>query len=298
MNSSGTAYPAGLTGLAALLLANAGLGPIGLDVVAYPLPESLLNQLRGLELVTVLLVVPALLLAAGLGRHERPEGPLVAVGPCAYAAYMFAQYVVGPARTVYSPAVLVHLAVFAASAALTAWSWSLATHHDWPAPDRARRVRWGLVLGAFAAFVLLRYVPLLTGAATGTPIPDEFAATPSFFWTVVLLDLGLVVPASLAAATAALRGTPLATPATYAVVGWFALVPPSVAAMAVVMAVRGDPNGSWATVGLLVGFATVTTVVAVRMFTHLLLVPKVPREGDLGPVASGPAALPATRRGP
>src|SRR4051794_7548190 len=118
MNSSGTAYPAGLTGLAALLLANAGLGPIGLDVVAYPLPESLLNQLRGLELVTVLLVVPALLLAAGLGRHERPEGPLVAVGPCAYAAYMFAQYVVGPARTVYSPAVLVHLAVFAASAAL------------------------------------------------------------------------------------------------------------------------------------------------------------------------------------
>ena len=79
----------GLLALAGLLLTNAALGPVGLDLLRYPLPESLLNQLRGLEIVTVGLVVPCLLLAAGLVRRGRREAPLLAVGPCAYASYMF-----------------------------------------------------------------------------------------------------------------------------------------------------------------------------------------------------------------
>jgi hypothetical protein len=291
-------YGLALFGLASLLLTNGCLGPVGLSWVEYPLPAPVFNQLVGLELVTVLLVVPVLVAAGVLARRGHPGAPLVGFGPCGYAAYMFAQYVVGPTRTAYSPAVLLHLAVFASAATLTAWSWSLATAHDWPEPDRARRLRWAALLGAFAAFVLLRYVPLFAGAVTGATIPDEFAATPGFFWSVVLLDLGLVVPATVAAAAAALRGSRLASPATYAAVGWFALVPPSVAAMAVVMAARDDPNASWSTVALLAAFATVTTAVAVRMFGRLLLEPKVPHGGDLGPRASGPAALHRTPGSP
>lgn len=292
----GPRYGWALLGLATLLLLNAGLGPIGLGWVDYPLPTTLYNQLLGLELVTVLVAVPVLVAAAVLARHGHPAAPIVGFGPCGYAAYMFAQYVVGPDRTVYTAAVVLHLVVFAASAGLTAWSWSLATRPDWPVPDRARRRRWAALLGGFSGFVLLRYVPLFVGAATGAKIPEEFAATPGFFWTIVLLDLGIVVPAGLAAAATALRASPQTTPATYAVVGWFALVPPSVAAMAVVMAVRHDPNASWPTAVLLVGFAALTTTVAVRMFGHLLRVPKVPGEGDIGPSGSGPQALqPDTR---
>lgn len=285
-------YPWALLLLGALLLGNACLGPIGLGRLEYPLPTTLYNQLVGLELVTVVMVVPVLVGAAVLARRDHPAAPLVAFGPCGYAAYMFAQYVIGPSRTVYSPAIVLHLAVFASSAALTAWSWSLATRGDWPVPDRARRLRWAALLGGFSGFVLLRYVPLFAGAATGAPIPDEFAATPGFFWTVVLLDLGLVVPAGLAAAAAAWRGSRLAVPATHAVVGWFALVPPSVAAMAVVMVVRQDPHASSSTAALLVAFGAVTTAAAVRMFARLLSAPKVPATEDLGPHASGPAALP------
>jgi hypothetical protein len=42
-----------------------------------------------------------------------------------------------------------------------------------------------------------------------------------------------VVPCTIATALALRRGTPVATKAMYGVVGWFALVPPSVAVMEV-----------------------------------------------------------------
>jgi hypothetical protein len=287
-------YGLSLACLAVLLLVNTVLGPLGLDLVSYPLSESLMSQLRGLELVTVLLVVPALLLAAGLARRGRDEAALVAIGPCGYTAYMFVQYVVGPADTTYSPALLLHLFVFAASAALTAWSWSLAVRGTWPVPDRARRLRWAALLVGLAAFVLVRYVPLFLSAATGARIPEESASDPGFYWSIVLLDLGIVVPATLAAAVAVLRASHLVVPATYVVVGWFALVPPSVAAMAMMMVARGDPNGSWPTVALLVTVSAMTTTMAVRMFDALLRrsePPKCPTSHEHGTLGRSTPAL-------
>jgi hypothetical protein len=263
-------YERSLLGLAMLLLGNALLGPAGLGLLDYPLPTTLLNQLRGLELVTVALVVPTLVGAAVLARRGNRAAPLVAFGPCGYAAYMLVQYVVGPDRVTYSPALLVHLVVFATAAALTAWSWSLASRTTWPVPAPPRRRGWAVLLLALAAFVVLRYLPLIIGSVTSERIPDEFAEAPAFFWSIVLLDLGVVVPATVAAAVASLRAAPLALPATYAVVGWFALVPPSVAAMAAVMVVRDDPYASVPTLVLLAATSVVTTVAAVRMFRRLL----------------------------
>jgi hypothetical protein len=286
VKNSDTTFGASLVALAVLLLANAVAGPAGLDLMAYPLPETLLNQLRGLELVTVLLVVPMLLFAARLARRGRPEASLVAVGPCGYTAYMFVQYVVGPSRTDYSGAVLLHLSVFALAATLTAWSWSRARDGHWPVPVPARRRAWAALLLALATFVVLRYVPLATGAASGAHVPSEFAAAPAFYWSVVLLDLGVVVPAALAAAAVAFRGGRVTLPATYAVVGWFALVPPSVAAMAVVMLAEGDPNASVPTSVLMLAVAAVTTTVAAHMFRELLRPPalvqawRVPRQAS------------------
>ena len=56
---------------------------------------------------------------------------------------------------------------------------------------------------------------------------------------------------TVAAAVALLRGTPAGHRALYGVVGWFALVPPSVTAMAAVMLVRDDPHASVPTLLLL-----------------------------------------------
>ena len=48
------------------LSTDATLGPLGVGLLDHPLPTSLFNQLAGLELVTVLLVVPTLAAATVL----------------------------------------------------------------------------------------------------------------------------------------------------------------------------------------------------------------------------------------
>jgi hypothetical protein len=92
--------------------------------------------------------------------------------------------------------------------------------------------------------VLLRYSGAVVGAFTGAHLEGEFADERTFFWSIFLLDLGIVVPCTVAAGLALVRGAAVGQRALYAVVGWFALVPPSVAAMAVVMWARNDPHAS------------------------------------------------------
>jgi len=272
--------PLGLATLAVLLLATASVGPAGLGLLAYPLSPSLLNQLRGLEAVSCLVVAPLLLVAATLSRRAHPAAALTAVGPAGYAAYMFAQYVLGPSSRTASPAVLLHLVVFACATACTVAAWSTASRQAWPpVPQRTRRA-WTWLLVAMGGFVVLRYVPLFLGAFSSEPIPEEFASEPAFYWSIVLLDLGLVVPAALAAAVAVHRGARTSVPAAYAVVGWFALVPPSVAAMAVVMVWQDDPYASVPTTGLMLAVSAVTSVAAYRMFVRLWHGPRPPTAGS------------------
>ena len=237
--------------LAGGLLVNSALGPLGVDVVDYPITETLRNQLIGLEVVTVLLVVPWCAVAAVRALRGRADAPLLAFGPAAYAAYMFVQYVLGPEYDDYRAVTLLHLGLVTLSAGLALWAWSLSRTTPLPARPRRVEVRHGVVLLGLAAFVLLRYAEALAGAVGSASIPDEFAAARTFYWSIYLLDLGVVVPATVVGAVALLRGDDLGRRALYAVTGWFALVPPSVAAMAAVMLLNDDPNGSAATVVLL-----------------------------------------------
>ena len=261
-------YAAAVLALAALLLTNALLGPIGVGLLDYPLPTSLFNQLVGLELVTVILVVPTLAAAAALAHCGHPAAPLLGIGACGYAAYMFAQYVVGPARTSYSPAVLIQLVVFSAATALSVWSWSLARRTAWPRTEAHQRRRWGLLLVGLASFVLLRYLPLFVGSAKDSAIPREFAEAPAFFWSIVLLDLGVGrTDDRRCRDRCCARLTPSRFRPRSPWVGWFALVPPSVAAMAAVMVVRDDPYASVPTLVLLAVTSVITTGLAVHMFT-------------------------------
>lgn len=256
--------------LAAALLVNTLAGPLVLDLVDYPISETVLNQLIGLELVTTFLVVPIAVLAGVHALRGRPGAPLLAVGPSAYTAYMFLQYVLGPEYPTYSLTVLFHIAVFALSLAVLVWAWTLARAEPVPVTTpRQQRFR-ALVLGGCALFVLARYASAFAGSVTGAEISRELQDEPTFYWSIVLLDLGVVVPAALVAAFAVRRGLAFGERAVYAVLGWFALVPASVAAMAAVMLARDDPNASWASVVGLSAAAVVVTVLTVRLFVPVL----------------------------
>ena len=245
------AYGLTLLFLAGVLVLNSVLGPLVLDVVSYPITETVENQLIGLELVTVLLVAPWATVAGVAALRGRPAAPIFGFAPSAYAAYMFVQYVLGPEYARYSLTSLAHLGIFVLSAGLMLWSWSLSGRASLPPLRAGQAQRSALLLFALAAFVLLRYSGAVAGSFTGAEIETEFAQERTFFWSILLLDLGVVVPCTVAAGLALMRGRVVGQRALYSAVGWFALVPPSVAAMAAVMWAKNDPNASMPTVLLL-----------------------------------------------
>lgn len=264
-------YGASLLGLAALLVADLAGGPMGADDIDYGISTSMWNQLLGLEMVTLFLVLPWTVVAGVLALRGHPAAPLLGFAPSAYTTYMYAQYVLGPQYDSYQPVVLLELTLTSGGLLLSLWSWSLARALPAPSTTPRRQRVLGLVLLALAAFVLLRYLPGLAATAGQSPIPTEFADAPTFYWSILLLDLGVVVPLTVAAGVAALRGTPAGVRAPYAVLGWFALVPPSVLAMAVVMLARDDPNASLPTVVLLGAASLVFDVAAVLVLRRLFV---------------------------
>jgi hypothetical protein len=122
------------------------------------------------------------------------------------------------------------------------------------------------VLGAF---IVSRYLPALF-AGRDDPLPAEFRADVSMYWSIFLLDLGVVVPATIAAALALIRGTDWGRKALYVVFGWFALVPPSVAAMAIVMVAKDDPNASAGQAIVLTVVALLFAALAVRLYRPMV----------------------------
>ena len=111
-----------------------------------------------------------------------------------------------------------------------------------------------------AAFIFLgRWLAGVVDLIGGEPFSVDFVENPTAYLLIGILDLGLVVPAAIAAGLGLRLGTGWAREAAFAVVGWFSLVPASVAAMAITMQVNGDPN---ATTG-----ATVLFSVAAVVFT-------------------------------
>lgn len=256
--------------LAAALLVNSLVGPLVLDVVDYPVTETLRNQLIGLEVVTVVLVVPWCAYAGIRALRGEPGSALLAFGPAAYTVYMFVQYVLGPEYDEYRTVTLFHLGLVTLSGGLTLWAWALSRTSTLPVRSHQAERAYGLAALGLALFVVLRYSGALAGSFRSTAIPQEYVTARTFYWSIYLLDLGVVVPATVVGAVALLRGRELGRRALYAVTGWFALVPPSVAAMAAVMLVQDDPNASAATVVTLTVASVVFGAFAVHVYRPLL----------------------------
>ncbi|MFD1513406.1 hypothetical protein [Halomarina rubra] len=235
---------AGLVVLAVALAVNTILGPLVASVVTYPFSETLVNQTVGLEAVSLFVVAPWCLLAAWLITSGHRAGPVVAIPPAAYAAYMFVQYVVGPGYLTYRPVVALHLSIFVLSGAVLLRAWADLDDGDLPTLSQRRRRTASGVLVILGAFVCLQYLGAVEGLLTAGPLSAEASADPTMYWSIFFLDLGVVVPVTLATALSLLRGASWANRALYGVAGWYLFVPISVATMGVVMLLNDDPNAA------------------------------------------------------
>jgi hypothetical protein len=111
--------------------------------------------------------------------------------------------------------------------------------------SRRRDLRIGcVVLPVLGFLAFFRYVPALADAMSLAPEDEGYLAGPSFFWAIAMLDLGVFLPLTVIACFGLVRGASWAQKVLYTVVGWFGLVGPAVAAMAIATYVNYDPNAS------------------------------------------------------
>jgi hypothetical protein len=109
-------------------------------------------------------------------------------------------------------------------------------------------------------------VPVITDGA----LPPEFAQARTFFWSIFFLDLGIIVPATLVAGIGLLRSAAAADTALYALMGWYALVPPSVAAMSATMVINNDPHAVAGQAVMLAAVAVIVAILATWIFVPVL----------------------------
>ena len=273
------------------------LGPLLTGVIDYRYSQTMLNQATGLDAFALAVVAPIAILAAVLIARRSPAGPLLALAPAGFALYMLVQYVIGPEYLLIDGngerAFLLFVALFAVAGTALFSSWARAAV---PAlSDRTWRRRGGTLL-VLAVFVVVgMYLTNGFGSAMsdfpayveGRAAVSEYEEHPTAYWIVAFLDLAVVVPITVATSIALLRRRAWAKKAYYGVIGWYALVPGSVAAMAITMLLRDDPAADAGRAVLITGAAVLFLAMAARVFLPLLRPPQPPAVQEL-PVAGRP----------
>jgi hypothetical protein len=264
---------AGLLVIASGLVGVALLGPLASEVIDYRVTETLRNQTIGLDIVSLFVVAPLALLAATLVLRGQVAGPALALGIGAYTTYMFVQYILGPEyadlpgnnERLFPLALL----LFASGWAVALAAWRLFDPER-IAHSRRRDLRIGrVVLPVLAFLAFFRYVPALADAMSSTPEDEGYLAGPSFFWAIAMLDLGVFLPLTVIACFGLVRGASWAHKVLYTVVGWFGLVGPAVAAMAIAMYVNDDPNASAGSALLMTGLGVAFALLALLLYRPL-----------------------------
>ncbi|MFD8005327.1 hypothetical protein [Streptomyces mirabilis] len=272
----------GLLALAALLMVNTLLGPVGSAVIDYPIPDdgALMSQLLALDVFAIAVVAPLTVCAAVLVLRRHPLGGMVALAPAVYAAYMAPQYVLGPQYLRYdgnSAAFFpLHLALFVLGWTTAVLAWQSMDPAAWVPPgSRRERIVGGMLIPLLAVATFARYLPALLDTAGSHPSAADYQEGPGYFWTIALLDLGVGLPAAIAAAAGVRRGAAWARKTALTLSGWLALVGPAVGAMAVTAWLRHLPDASAEQAAAMTVLGLLFTALALNLFATLR--PPLPR---------------------
>jgi hypothetical protein len=175
----------------------------------YTGPESTAATLRAFDLVHVVLVVPALVLATALARRGSALGQLALASLGAYVVYTYAYYLFG---TGFNDLFLLHAAVFGAALWLLALTLagldaqSLA--HQFGVKARVRVVAGILALLAVSLGGLWVYSALETAVTGGVPAGSQLVETDLVVHLGMALDLAVLVPLYAGAAVLLWRRMP------------------------------------------------------------------------------------------
>jgi hypothetical protein len=256
--------------LAALLVAEGGLaatgallGPLVLDLLHYRTSASGLDQIRGTDLTALALVTPLCGWVGKLAWDGHPAAPVLALAPAGYGVYVSTQLLVGsewgrlPGNVEwFSPLLLGVIGVGTGIVVRATRELRSQVPLRW---SRRLERATGVLLLAVAGFVVLGiHLSSLVDALGSAPVGVGVLETPNAFWVVKAMDLGLIVPASLLIGAGLLKGRSWARTPAAAVLGGYALLGWSVAAMGWSMVRGGAVDAS---VALAVGSTAVAASV-------------------------------------
>jgi hypothetical protein len=251
---------AGLVILGGALAAVAVLGPLVLNVLRYRTSPTTMNQIMGGDAAALAVVVPVTVAVGVLAIRRHPAAPVLALAPSIFVVYTYTQLILGneylrlPGNVERFFPLLLGVFLLAGAIALRAWAGTPAERL--PATSAAADRTAGVLLLVIAVFVVVGlHLPNYVDAMRDHPSTVEYLSSPTAFWLVKFMDLGIVVPAAIAGGVGALRRRRWARKPVYALLGAYTLIGASVAGMAITMAVRHDPDASGVT-------AVVATVLA------------------------------------
>lgn len=251
------------------------LGPLAGDVIRYHVSEGAVNQIVGGDVAGLVLVAPLSLFAGALVWQGHRAGSVLALGPAVHALYMYSQLALGGDFVRYpgnsERFFLLYLGLFVVAGAIAIRAWTMISVDTLPATaqwvDRTLAIFF-LVVALFLVVGL--HLPGLVDAWADQPTSTEYLADPVVFWLVKFMDLGIVVPALVVTGVGILRARPWATKVKYAAVGWTALLGSSVAGMAIMMQVTGDPASTIAEMVAFSVFAAIALGMAAVVYSPLL----------------------------
>jgi hypothetical protein len=276
--------------LAAAVAVVVVLGPLVFDVLRYRTSPTSMNQIIGGDAAALIVVVPVTVAVGLLAIRRHPAAPVLALAPSIFVVYTYTALIVGneylrlPGNVERFFPLLLGIFILAGAIALRAWN-SIPAAQLPATSARTDRVA-GVLLLIIAAFVVLGlHLPTYLDAMRDHPTAVQYLSSPTPFWLVKLMDLGIVVPAAVAIGIGALRHRPWARKPVYAILGAYTLIGASVAGMAIMMGLRHDPDASTAT---LVGMTSVAAMLAaVTWYVYRPLFRRV--RARPGPSASGSA---------
>jgi hypothetical protein len=249
------------------------LGPLVFGAIDYHASEAAIGQVKGGDVAGLVLVAPISLIAGILVWRGHVAGPVLALGPAVYGLYMYSQLALGGDVSRYpgnsEMYFLLFLGLFVLAGAVAIVGWRTIDTDALPETSRRLDKTFGwftLVVAVFLALGL--HLRGLVDVWAGDP-GSEYLADPVVFWLVKFMDLGLVVPVLLLVGIGVLRGAGWAVKAEYAAAGWIALLGASVAGMAIVMQVTGDPAASIANTVVFSLFALIAMAMAVLVYRPL-----------------------------
>jgi hypothetical protein len=277
----------------ALVVTSSVLGPLVLDVLHYRTSASGLDQIRGSDLAALAVMAPLCVWVGKLAWDGHPAAPLLALAPAGFSVYIWSQLLLGsewgrlPGNVEwFAPLLLGVVGVGVAVAVRATRALRAQPGLRW---SRRMERATGVLMLVVAGFVVVGiHLRDLVDALQDHPVGVALLSTPNAFWVVKAMDLGIIAPASLLMGIGLLRRRSWARAPAAAVLGGYALLGWSVAAMGWSMVRAGAVDAS---LGISIGSTAVAA--AVTGYAVALYRPLFRRAASISAPHTVPAVLSA-----